>query len=182
MRMAPVVLALLIGSSLSAQPVAPDTAARRKAMEKLSFLVGDWAGDASASAGPGKQVRMWHTEWVRYKLRGQVIALEGVGRLRTEGAPGDTVFSAWGTITWSPERGYVMRSNVLDGHDGEFALQPTDSGFTWGMEVPAGRVRYTMRITPEGEWHERGEFSRDGLRWYPTVDMKLRRTSTAMAR
>jgi hypothetical protein len=162
-------------ASVAAQPAAIDTAGKRQAMEKLAFIVGDWEGEATASLGPGRQVRLWQTEWVRPKLRGQILAVEGVGRLLTSNGPTDTLFNAWAVIDWAPARGYFMRSNVLDGRTGEFPLEVTTNGFVWGFEVPGGKVRYTMVLTPDNLWHEKGEFSRDGERWFPTMEMKLKR-------
>lgn len=166
----------LVAFPLVAQPQAPvDTAAKRKAMERLAFIVGDWEGEATAFMGPGRQVRMWQTEWVRPKLKGQIMAVEGVGRLLTPNGPTDTLFNAWAVIDWEPARGYFMRSNVLDGRVGEFPIEVIQNGFIWGTPVPGGRIRYTMVITPAGEWHEKGEYTRDEQQWYPTMEMKLKK-------
>lgn len=170
--------ALAVAPFASAAAQAPpqvDTAAKRRAMEKLSFLVGDWQGEAMAVTGPGRQVRVWQTEWVRPKLKGQILAVEGLGRLLTDTGPTDTLFNAWAVIDWAPDRGYFMRSNVLDGRVGEFPVHVTERGFVWGFEVPGGQVRYSMVLTPQGQWHERGEFSRDGQRWFPSMEMRLDR-------
>ena len=169
-------LLLLGGSTLGAQMPGPDTAAKRKAMEKLAFLVGDWGGEASATVGRGQQIRLWQTEWVRPKLKGQILAVEGIGRRLPATGPADTIFNSWAVIDWAPEKGYFMRSNVLDGRSGEFPVTVNDSGFVWGFEVMGGRVRYTMNLTPLGEWHEKGEFTRDGAQWFPTMEMRLKKT------
>ena len=172
-----VVASWLVGSALSAQmPAMPDTAAKRKAMDKLAFIVGDWGGEATAMVGRGQQVRVYQTEWVRRKAMGQVIAVEGLGRRLTPGGLTDTLFNAFAVIDWAPERGYFMRSNVADGRYGEFPLTVTDNGFVWGFEIPGGmgRVRYTMTLT-DGLWHEKGEFTRDGTQWFPTMEMSLKK-------
>jgi hypothetical protein len=151
-----VLVSLLYGSALGAQmPAMPDTAAKRKAMEKLAFIVGDWGGEATAMIGRGQQVRVYQTEWVRPKAMGQVLAVEGVGRRLTAGGLTDTLFHAFAVIDWSADRGYFMRSNVADGRYGEFPIAVTDNGFVWGFELPGGmgRVRYTMTLA-DGLWHE----------------------------
>ena len=114
---------------------------------------------------------------MRFKLRGQVLLIEGVGRHGVSGALGDTAFNAVAVVDWLPDRGYAMRSHTLEDRVGSFGLQVADSGFVWGFDVPAGRIRYTMRLTPAGEWLERGEFSRDGTQWFPTFEMRLHRTA-----
>jgi hypothetical protein len=146
-------------------------------MERLAFLVGEWAGPAWYQTGPGGRDSLWQTEDVRFKLRGQILLVEGVGRRGRPGSLGDTAFNAVAVLDWLPARGYAMRSHTLDGRGGTFPLEVSDSGFVWGFDVAGGKVRYTMRLTPTGEWHERGDFSRDGDRWFPTFEMRLRRTS-----
>ena len=168
---------LLLSSSLAAQMPGVDTAAKRAAMAKLNFLVGDWGGEAMAVVARGQQVRVWQTEWVRPKAKGLILAVEGVGRRLPSTGPADTIFNSWAVIDWAPEKGYFMRSYVLDGRSGEFPVTVTDSGFVWGFEVPGGRTRYTMAITPAGEWYEKGEFSRDGTQWFTTMEMRLKKTS-----
>lgn len=175
----PIVFLFLASASAAAQPSNIDTTSRRQAVEKLRFLIGDWGGEATAFIGPGQQIRMWQTEWVRPKVMGQILAVEGLGRRLTPSGPADTVFNAFGTIDWTPERGYQMRTQIANGHVAIIPLQVSDSGFTWGIDVPGGRSRYTMRITPAGEWHERGEFSRDGQQWFPIMEMRLKRTEKA---
>ena len=181
MRVHPGMIALLL--LLMAVPAAgqagtvtvADTAAQRDAMARLGFIAGDWEGPAWYQVAQGRRDTLWQTEHVLYKLRGQILLVEGLGRRRVGTALGDTAFNAVAVIDWLPERGYVMRSHTLEGREGSFPLDLADSGFVWGFEVPEGRVRYTMRLTPAGEWNEHGEFSRDGQRWFPTFEMLLRR-------
>lgn len=174
---------LALASMLAANPLlgqssvqaAPDTAARRQAMERLSFLVGDWSGDATYRGAGGDSQTLRQTESVQWKLGRQMLLIEGIGRRLTGGEPADTAFNALATIDWLPDRGYAMRSTTLEGRQATFRLTLSDHGFTWGWEVAGGQVRYTMELTSEGEWHERGEFSRDGQQWLQFIEMRLRR-------
>jgi hypothetical protein len=52
---------------------------------------------------------MVQTEWVRYKRRGQVLAIEGLGRRMPTTGAGDTLFNAWAVIEWSLTAGMEMR-------------------------------------------------------------------------
>jgi hypothetical protein len=67
-----------------------------------------------------------------------------------------------------------MRSYIASGQFGDFALSLIPGGVTWTREVPGGRVRNTAHIA-NGEWHEIGEFSRDGMTWTQIMEMRLRR-------
>jgi len=148
-------------------------------MTKLAFLQGSWSGDAWASVGRGERIQMRQTESIRYAVGGQVLVVEGVGRRLVNGTPNDTVFHALGTIDWLPSRGYLMRSYALTGQHGEFPLAVTDSGFTWEIPVPRGRIRYTMQLTGDGAWDERGFYSADQSQRVQTFGMLLRPTRRA---
>ena len=163
--------------SLSAQAPA-DTAARRVAMQRLAFMLGDWSGDADVRNPDGSRLRLRQTEHVRSVVGGQVFTVQGVGRVLTDGVPGDTVFHAAATIEWHADSGYVMRSITLDGRHGVFHIEPATEGrgFDWGMAVPGGNVRYRMRLTAEGEWVESGEFMRAGAPPFRFIEMRVRRT------
>ena len=152
---------------------APDTTARRTAMERLAFLQGKWSGDATAMIGQGQKVQIRQTESVRYALNGQVMLVEGVGRKLVDGIPGDTLFHAVATIDWLPERGYRMRAYTLSGHFGEFPLNVVDRGFAWEAPAPGGKVEYTMKLTDAGVWDERGDYVRGDQR-YEVIRMLVR--------
>jgi hypothetical protein len=49
-------------------------------MQKLSFLAGNWAGEATVTLGPGKPIKIMQTEEVVYKLDGLVMLKLGDGR------------------------------------------------------------------------------------------------------
>lgn len=168
---------LFLGWAGAAQgQVAPDTAARRAAMDRFAFLEGEWSGPAWAALGPGARVELLQTESVRRALGGQVLLIEGVGRRLVDGQPADTLYHAVGTLDWHPERGYLLRAYTLAGHSGDFAVTPAENGLDWEAPLPGGAVHYRMRLGPNGEWDERGEFVRGGQR-YPVIGLLLTRTT-----
>jgi hypothetical protein len=174
MAIVAVALSASTAQAQGGQPPMPDTAARRTAMQKLAFMVGQWSGDAWAMIGPNQRVDMRQVETIRYSVGGQVMLVEGVGRRLVNGAPTDTMFQALATIEWLPQRGYIMRSYTLMGHYGEFPLEVSAQGFDWQAPAAGGVVRYKMRITDDGSWDERGEYSANG-RSFPAVQMLLRK-------
>ena len=162
---------------LDAQVNASEPKERRDAMQKLAFLLGDWSGDARRIMGPGRTESFRQTEHVRTALGGQVFVIDGIGRTLVDGTVGDTAFQAFGVLDWRPGRGYQLHSMTHEGREGFFPVKllPDGQGLEWGFDVAGGKTRYTLRLTPDGEWHEQGEFSPDGQRWMPTVEMRLRR-------
>jgi len=46
----------------------------------------------------------------------------------------------------------------------------------WGFQTPqGGRVRYTIKLTDQGDWFEIGEFSADEKNWRKFFEMTLQR-------
>lgn len=131
----------------------PDLAAQRAAMQKLSFLIGKWAGEASVLRGPGEPVELLQTEEASYKLDGLILLIEGVGRSKSNGQP---VLQALGIISYDDEnRIYRMRA-FNDGRYLETDVQLSEEGreLTWGFTLGDIRTSSTLRINDKGEWTE----------------------------
>ena len=131
----------------------PDLAAQRAAMQKLSFLIGKWAGEASVLRGPGEPVELLQTEEASYKLDGLILLIEGVGRSKSNGQP---VLQAFGIISYDDEnRIYRMRA-FNDGRYLESDVQLSEEGreLTWGFTLGEIRTSSTLRINDKGEWTE----------------------------
>jgi hypothetical protein len=56
-------------------------------MKKLSFLIGEWSGEAAVLRGPAQYVNLVQTEHAQFKLDGLILMIEGVGRTKAYGAP-----------------------------------------------------------------------------------------------
>ena len=168
------VVLLAAAAPLPAQ-APPDGSAARAAIERLAFMEGTWRGEAWMDRGRGREQTVM-TETVRRKLGGAILEVEGIGMLRGEGgAAGPVVHNAFGVIYFDPQaNGYVLRSWIATGQWGDFALTMVEGGVSWTREVPGGRIRNTARFTAD-EWHEIGEFSRDGVTWRQTMEIRLRR-------
>ena len=131
----------------------PDLAAQRAAMQKLSFLIGKWAGEASVLRGPGEPVELLQTEEASYKLDGLILLIEGLGRSKSNGQP---VLQALGIISYDDEnRIYRMRA-FNDGRYLETDVQLSEEGreLTWGFTLGELRTSSTLRINDKGEWTE----------------------------
>jgi len=161
--------------SLRGQAPMPDGSASRAAMKRLDFLVGHWRGEGWMTRGAGERVQTTMTETVQPKLGGTVLHIEGLGMVPAEGgAPARTVHNALAIVSLDPQGGYVLRSYIATGQSGDFVLTPIDGGVVWSRDVGTGKIRNTARIA-NGEWHEVGEYSRDGTTWIPIMEIHLRR-------
>jgi len=164
---------LLIVSPLEAQT--PDGSANRAAIDRLEFMVGRWAGEAWMQRGP-ERVQTTMTETVERKLGGVVLQVEGRGVVPAAGGgEGRVVHHAFAVVSFDAQTGtYGMRSYIASGQAGDFALTLIPGGVSWAREVPGGRIRNTAKFA-NGEWHEVGEFSRDGVTWTQVMEIRLRR-------
>jgi hypothetical protein len=153
---------------------APDPAVAQRAMAKLDFMVGRWRGQAWQQQGD-KRVETRMLEIVERKLGGAVFMVEGRGSIPVSGAEDRVVHHALGIISFDSRTGtYTLRSYLATGQSGDFALTLVDGGVSWTREVPGGRIRNTARYTAN-EWHEIGEFSRDGISWTQVMELQLYR-------
>jgi hypothetical protein len=153
----------------------PDGSSNRAAIGKLDFMVGRWTGEAWMQRG-SERVQTTMTETVERKLDGVVLQVEGRGVIPA-GAGGEprVVHHAFAVISFDAQAGaYGLRSYLASGLSGDFALTLIPGGVIWSRDVPGGRVRNTARIAND-QWHEVGEFSRDGITWTPIMEIRLRR-------
>lgn len=155
-----VLAAVVLGVASLASPAvaqqgydpAPRIAAQKEAMKKLAFLDGVWRGEARSLRGDGGWHAMTQTERVGPMLDGAVKVIEGRGYE----PDGSLSFNAFAVISYDPDaKTYSMRSYTA-GQQGDFAITPTDTGFTW--EIPAGpqmTIRYEA-VVKDGSWTETG--------------------------
>ena len=159
-------------------PRTPDLDAQRAAMKKLSFLVGDWAGEASVLRGPGQVAELAQTEAVQLKLDGLVLVIEGVGRTKTDGNP---ALQALGLISFDDETGtYKMRA-FNDGRWLESEVKLLDGGnsITWGFSLGEFKTTTVLRINENGEWTELGELVIGDRLPQRLMDLKVRRIAVS---
>ena len=146
-------------------------------MRKLDFLVGDWKGEAQVLSGPGRGEQAIQTETVRWKLGGKTLLVEGLGRKKLDGGTtGEIVHDALGVV-WYDETARQFRFDAWTaarGHVDAWFEAGDDHSARWGFDVPeGGKIRFTISLTKEGQWHEVGEYSPDGTRWFKTMEMTL---------
>jgi hypothetical protein len=134
-------------------------------MKKLDFLHGRWEGTGMMSRGPGTEQPARVVETVQPKLGGAILLVEGVGRIGTPGGADEkVVHHAVGVISFDTDsNAYRMRAYRSDGRSLDPSITVEDKRIVWSFSDPrAGTIRYTITVTPKGQWHELGERSGDG--------------------
>lgn len=127
-------------------------ATQKAALKKLSFMDGVWRGPAWTILPSGEKHNITQTERIGALLDGSIKVIEGRGYE----PDGRVSFNAFGVISYSPEsKNYRIRSHA-QGRYGDFAIVPTDDGYTW--EIPAGpmTIRY-VAVIKDGTLKEVGD-------------------------
>ncbi len=138
-----------------AQPM-PDPAAalaaQRHAFAPLSFMDGEWRGEARTTGMDGSVHVVTQTERIGPLLDGTIKLIEGRGY----DADGSTRFNAFAVLSYDvAEKRFRFRSHAM-GRAGDFAFEPRADGFVWTIPAGSMDIRYTATIKG-GTWHEIGE-------------------------
>lgn len=132
--------------------------AQRAAMNKLSFLVGKWAGEVRIYRKPDEPLVLDQTEDAQFKLDGWVLQIEGIGRTKAGGQP---VLQALGMISFDDERSVYRMRAFNDGRFLETDVTLLDDGrsLRWGFSVGEIKMASLLRINDRGEWTELHEIA-----------------------
>ena len=151
-------------------------------MRKLDFLVGEWKGDAWIRMG-GPSAKTEHIaqhEVVRPKAGGHALLIEGIGKSKLEdGTIGEVVHDALAIVSWDAAANQYRFQTWTSENRPAVPMRfevPEPNRVVWGFDTPqGGTIRYTIRLTEAGEWHEVGEFSRDGKTFSKFFEMTLKK-------
>lgn len=163
---------LLIGVSIDVRAQRPDFSAKcKEEMKKLSYLAGDWKGEAVIK-NQGGQMTVVQTEHIEWKLNGLVLAIEGTGHEQEK-----ISFHAFALVNFDPsDQQFKLKSYVKEGFSTNAYFKVLEENkFEWGFDIPTGgKSRYTMVLDPvKKTWHETGEYSRDGNTWMNFIELNL---------
>jgi hypothetical protein len=141
------------GRMVATQTPGPSADIQRQAMQKLSFLAGQWSGSVSVVRGPGEPLKATQTEEVQYKLDGLVLLVEG----KSTDADGKVRFSALATIAYDDAAKTYRFRAYNDGRYVDTELAVPGNGFSWSYAAGPAHVVNTMKLTEKGEWQESTE-------------------------
>jgi hypothetical protein len=167
-------LGLAIGHS-HAQGLGKASDALKQEMQKLSYFVGKWKGEAIAKQRNGPDTKVIQEENIQFKLDNTLLLIEGTGR-NPENLS-EIVFNALAVVNYDePSKAFKFRSHLKDGKqtDAYFKIMG-ENHFEWGFDVQNNaKIRYDIKLDPTAKsWNEIGEYSPDGVTWYPFIELKL---------
>ena len=127
-------------------------------MKKLSFLVGNWSGEARILRSSDGPLELAQTEEAYYKLDGLVLVIEGIGRNKSDGK---ATLQALGIISYDDEAGTYRMRAYNDGRymETEVKLADQGKGITWGFVVGDIKTSSELRINEKGDWTELTELT-----------------------
>jgi len=165
------VLSIGLATAPAAQELRPaGTQEQRDAMQRLSWMDGEWTGTASVYAGPGRTSAHSHTERIGPMVGGSIKVIEG----RTIEADGELTFNAFAVVSWDDAADrYTMRS-YANGMAADFPLEATADGFKWSTPSRGGRMDY-VTVYKDGEWVETGDFIMPDREPMRVIELRLRR-------
>lgn len=162
---------MIAAAPAAAQEMSPNgTPAQREAMQRLSWMDGEWVGTAEVYTGPGRTLTLRHTERIGPMLGGAIKVVEG--HSYTEA--GETAFNAFAVISWDEEAGAYMMRSYAGGHASDFPLTADATGFRWSVQTESGPIDYVTVHTP-GEWVETGDMQIEGREPLRVITMRLKR-------
>ena len=151
----------------------PDIPTQQAAMDRLSFMVGNWVGSGWTITASGTRQEFLQTERVRRQVQGLVISVEGLGRDKAD--PTRIVDSALAVINYDDTTSQYRWEAFSQGHLTASVPVVGDDTFQWTLSQPGVTIRYTLKFT-RTSWHEVGELSTDGGQsWRKNFQMDLTR-------
>lgn len=140
-------------------------------MKKVAFLEGKWKGEGWYASNKNKKFYFNQTEDVQPELNGLILRIEGIGKTKEN----EKIFHHAFAVIYYDSDDQTLKMHSYKG--GEFletdAMINENGEFVWGFDIKNGKLRYTIGLNEKGQWHEIGEFSRDGKRWFQNFEMTL---------
>ncbi|HEX2982050.1 MAG TPA: hypothetical protein VHO28_00760 [Ignavibacteriales bacterium] len=143
--------------------------AQKTAMQKLSWLIGEWHGTSETNLGGGKGKSVVDTyESARYDLDSMLVIVY------IKGSEFDSVSNTKKTVNNDfVVISYDAKDNTYEwrawknpsGSFSSFEIKPGEKNFESGSKVQAGQTRFVTALNEQGQLTETGSFSRDGEKW-----------------
>lgn len=164
-------LMLILSSATMAQDFSKTC---KEQMNLLSFFTGKWKGDATITQQGGLVVQVAQEETIEYKLDSLILQFEGIGRRKNDLTK--ISFHALAYVSYNAmKNNYEMKSFLMDGKQTEAFFKVVDKNkYDWGFDVTGGKIVYHITVDQTArKWNEKGEFSPNGIQWYPFFEMNL---------
>jgi hypothetical protein len=170
-------ITVAFAAQAASQAYAPPKPTRQlELMEAVAWLDGEWEGSGWVQMGPERHA-FSQTESVTRRLDGLILVIDGLGRAADSG---EVVHSAFAVVRVH-EGEYRISAYTHHGQYLDVPAQVAPGTLVWGFRGPQGQIRFTITHTESDEWHEIGEATQDGEKWFQFLEMRLGRAGAAAA-
>lgn len=161
--------ALAMISAASAQP--PSTVPQQlKAMKACAFLTGHWSGAGWIVVGRGQRRTFHETETIEPKLGGLLLLIQGQGT----DPSGRILHAALAVLSFdAQDQRYHFHAYEQRGDSTDSTAQCSHNTMTWSLAAGPTTIRYTIHLTPKGQWHEIGTAAMSGAPAQQVFEMTL---------
>lgn len=154
---------------------AQDPKNNREQLKPLSYLIGNWKGTATIQQQGKAPLLVNQEERITWQLDSMLINVEGTGK---DPNTGKKNFHAYALVYFNPAtQQLAMKSFIMEGRQTEAYFKVLkENQFEWGFDIAdnRGKIKYIMTLSEaEKTWNEKGEFSPDGIKWFPFMSMNL---------
>jgi len=156
-------------SIASAQPAEPNVALQKEKISALSMMIGEWRGEGWMMTRGGR-VEFTQTEMVSPRLGGNVLMVNGTGRVKDAPADAPPIFEALAIIAYDEATQKYMMRSYAQGRAGDFEIRPRADGFSWSLP----NVEYDATIA-DGVWTERGFYASPDGKKTQFIEFAVRR-------
>jgi hypothetical protein len=168
-------LAVLLMLALPPSVAAQSTFKLKPPVDQLAWMIGEWEGPATYQRGP-ETISVRQTERVEIQSGGTAIAVRGRAFYHNPDGSEDVRFEAFAMLFKNRDGSLGFRAFNMEGQYIDPTITLTAPQLVWSFEDSRiGQIRYTTTHTPADEWHEVGEWSRDGTTWTRFMEMTLKR-------
>lgn len=140
-------------------------------LSPVSQLAGQWSGSGWLRTRSGQRVEFNQTESIEFKLDGQIMTVNGIGKDKNTGKKS---FEAFGILSYNKQKSkYVFDAYTAEGQHTLADVALSKNKFDWWFDVPnGGTIKYSITFD-DHSWSEDGNYSPDGNQWYPFFHMDL---------
>ncbi len=154
----------------------PDFGGKTKAekMEKMAFMVGEWAGSGWAIR-EGRRSEFKSSELIEVKAGGTVFAVTGKHWVEIPGREPLVIHDAYGFLSYDlKDKAFTLTAHLANGMANIFVLNENSTGYKWQTPAVGGGSNEYEAIFSEDTWIEKGFEVKDGKRtqWF---EMTLKR-------
>lgn len=137
----------------------------------LSFLFGEWVGEAKGIDRDRKPFTLTQTERIGPMLNGEITVIEGRGYSED----GSLEFNAFAVISYDKTTESWSIRSYADGRAGTFPFELTEAGYTWSIPAgPDARMVFTAEVS-NGAFHQIGKYTPNEGYAVQTFEMTLTR-------